>query len=194
MRADPGLRQRSATQLLQMHPGKRRVPLSDGPTSADQLAEGGRWIPDYYRYLDTALGRVMARFADGGGTLIICSDHGFRVGQQPVPMFADHRDPAVLIGCGKHVRAGQVPRAEVRMTDLAPTLYALLGLPAAADMPGRVLDDLFEVRPVPPVPTRVRKVAGAIPGAPSDHPRREQLEALGYIDAEGSPIPQPKRH
>ena len=191
MRSDPALRQRSGTQLQQMHRGRHRVPLSDGPTTEKQLAEGGRWVPDYYRYLDTVVGRVLARLEPGGGTLIICSDHGFRVRQQPVPLFADHRDPAVLMAWGGRVRARPGRRSPARMTDLAPTLYALLGLPAAADMPGRVLDDLFDVKAVPPVATRVRKVAGAVPGAPTDHPRREQLEILGYIDGEGAPIPRP---
>ena len=77
------------------------------------------------------------------------------------------------------------------MRDLAPTLYALLGLPAAQDMRGRVLDDLFDVQALPPIQTRIRKIAGAVPGGPTDHPRREQLEALGYIDGEGAPISQP---
>ena len=79
------------------------------------------------------------------------------------------------------------------MLDVAPTLYAMLGIPAASDMQGRLLDDLFDVQALPPVPTRVRVVAGAVPGAPADHPRRSQLEALGYIDGQGAPIPQPGR-
>ena len=191
MRADPGLRQRSAQQLDAMHPGKRRVPLSERPTTAADLEEGGRWVWDYYRYLDTVLVRVLARLSATQSTLIICSDHGFQVGDQPVRLFADHRDPAVLIAWGSRVRARAVAREPVRALDLAPTLYALLGVPAASDMPGRVLDDLFQVQAVPPVRTRIRRVAGAQPGAPTDHPRREQLEALGYIEGSGKPIPQP---
>jgi hypothetical protein len=191
MRADPGLRNRSAKQLYAMHRGKRRVPLSAAPTSAADIEQGGRWVWDYYRYLDTVLARVLVRLDGTHSTLIICSDHGFRVGDRPVPLFADHRDPAVLIGWGSRVRAGARPRSQVTMLDLAPTLYALLGVPAAQDMPGRVLDDLFEAQAVPPVKTRIRGVPGAQPGVPTDHPRREQLEALGYIEGDGKPIPQP---
>jgi hypothetical protein len=190
MVAEPGLRRRAASALLDMHPGKRRVPLAAGPTTQAELDEGARWVPDYYRYLDSVLARVLSRVSAAGGTLLICSDHGFRVAERPVPLFADHRDRAVLIGWGAGVRRGAKPRAEVRMLDIAPTLYAMLGLAAAQDMPGRALDDLFELQVLPPVPSRVRHVAGAAPGAPTDHPRREQLEALGYIDAQGSPIPR----
>ncbi len=191
MSADPGLRQQSGAGLMEMYPGKRKLPLSDGPTTQARLDEGARWVPDYYRYLDSVLARVMATLSVNGGTLIVCTDHGFRVGQRPVPVFADHKEPALLIGWGSRVRPDAKPRAEVSMGDLAPTLYALLGMPAAEDMEGRVLDDLFEVEALPVGPSRVRKVAGAIPGAPTDHPRQEQLEALGYIDKEGAPIPQP---
>jgi hypothetical protein len=191
MQADPGLRQRSATQLLQMHAGKRRVPLSDGPTSQADIDTGARWIVDYYRYLDQVLARVLIRLEKTESTLLICSDHGFQVGDRPVPLFADHRNPALLIGWGALVRPGARPRAEVTMLDIAPTLYAMLGIPAASDMRGRMLDDLFALQALPPIPSRVRVVAGAVPGAPADHPRRSQLEALGYIDGDGAPIPQP---
>ena len=77
------------------------------------------------------------------------------------------------------------------MLDIAPTLYAMLGVPAAQDMSGRALDDLFEVQAQPPVPSRVRRIPGAVPGAPTDHPRKKLLEALGYIEGDGTPIPQP---
>jgi hypothetical protein len=191
MKADPGLRQRSATQLLGLHAGTRRVPLSDGPTTQANLDTGARWIVDYYGYLDQVLGRVLARLDKTQTTLLICSDHGFRVGDRPVPLFADHRSPALLIGWGAQVRPGARARAEVTMLDIAPTLYAMLGIPAASDMRGRLLNDLFDLQAQPPVPSRVRAVAGAVPGAPADHPRRSQLEALGYIDGQGIPIPQP---
>lgn len=191
MTREPGLRQRSAAQLLKQQPGKRRVPLSDGPTTQADLDTGARWVVDYYRYLDQVLGRVLARLDKTQTTLLICSDHGFRLGNRPVPLFADHRGPALLIGWGAQARPGARARTDVTMLDIAPTLYAMLGIPAASDMRGRLLDDLFDVQALPPVPTRVRVVAGAVPGAPADHPRRSQLEALGYIDGQGAPIPQP---
>jgi hypothetical protein len=191
MKADPTLRQRSAEQLAQMHKGNRRVPLSEDPTSAEDLTEGARWVPDYYRYLDTLVGRVFSMVDGSKTTLIICSDHGFRTGDRPVPLFSDHRDPAILMAWGRQVRRGGRPQREVQMLDVAPTLYALLGLPAAQDMPGRVLTGLFDTHAIPPIASRVRSVPGAKSGTPSDHPRRQQLEALGYIDKEGVPIPQP---
>ena len=193
MQADPGLRSRSAASLEKMHPGRRRLPLSGDPTTQKDLAEGARWIPDYYRYLDSVVARVLQRLPAGSDTLIICSDHGFSLEDKPVPLFPNHRDPALLIGWGALVRKGATPKEKVTVLDFAPTLYAMLGVPAARDMPGRVLSELFEVKPSPMVASRVRSVAGAVPGAPSDHPRRKMLESLGYINEEGNAIPRPQK-
>lgn len=49
-----------------------------------------------------------------------------------------HRDDGILILHGPAVRAGVTP-ADPRITDVAPTVLALLGLPVPADMDGRVL-------------------------------------------------------
>ncbi len=191
MTADPQARARSAAALAQMHSGKRELPFSEGATGPAELEAGARWVHDYYDYLDTVLARTVDRVEGSGATLIVVSDHGFRVTDRPVPLFADHDDPAVLIAWGARVRS---PGAEVpvHMHDLAPTLYALLGVPAAEDMPGRPLSGIFELSPQPAVPTRRREAPEASPG-PGNTQQQRQLEALGYTDGEGRPIPQPPR-
>jgi arylsulfatase A-like enzyme len=79
----------------------------------------------------------------------------------------------------------------VHVFDVAPTVYALLGEPAAKDMPGHVLTDVFDVTPVAPVDSyqlpRVAIDVGSADGGTADQQLRDQLEALGYIDEQGLP-------
>jgi hypothetical protein len=77
--------------------------------------------------------------------------------------------------------------------DVAPTIYALLDVPAATDMPGHARTDLIEVSELPRVPTRaLARVAIEAPSGAeddlADRQLREQLEALGYIDGQGRPV------
>ena len=68
-------------------------------------------------------------------TTVIVSDHGFRGG---IGRGVDaHKLDGVLIMAGKHVGKGEITGATVY--DIAPTVLALLGLPPAEDMRGKVL-------------------------------------------------------
>ncbi|MDP2308155.1 MAG: alkaline phosphatase family protein [Pseudomonadota bacterium] len=167
-------------------PGRRLAPYADG-IDMDELVEAGRYVPDYYRYLDTVVGRVRA-LVGADTTLVVLSDHGFRVSSAQPLTNGSHNDTAVFLAAGRAVKPGRI---KLHVFDVAPTLYALLGLPAAADMPGKVLTDAFDVTPVPTVPShrlpRVAVEAGASGGGLADDQLRDQLEALGYIDAEGLP-------
>jgi hypothetical protein len=85
-------------------------------------------------------------------------------------------------------RAAAIDTAHV--LDLTPTLLHLQGLPAADDMPGRVLLDAFDEgfraalpeRRIPTYDVEPR----SLPAAPAVDPEvdaalREKLEALGYL-------------
>lgn len=195
MREAPLARQQTRKHLAQQHPGDRLLPLSDGPVTEEMIAEGERWVSDYYRYVDARVGDLLEAMDPATTTFFLVSDHGFQTTSAPgAPLLTLHREPAAFMAWGKGVRAGATPREALVSEDLAPTIYALLGLPAAADMPGRALDELVALEPLEPVQTRVRTVPPALPGGPlpQDHPLRAQLEALGYIDAEGLPIAQPE--
>lgn len=185
IRQDPTLHTAAAQAATK--PGRRPPPYADGIDAAE-LAQAGRYVPDYYRYLDGVLGRVMA-LLDADTTLLVMSDHGFRVSSAQPFVNGSHNDVAVFYAWGARVKAPQ--RAQVHIFDVAPTVYALLGLPAAADMPGRARDDLFDVTPVAPVPTRRLERAnigeGVADGGLADEQLRSQLQALGYIDEEGNP-------
>lgn len=167
-------------------PGRRPIPYADGidPT---ELAQAGRYVPDYYRYLDTVVGRVRS-LIDDDTTMVVLSDHGFRVSTAEPLLNGSHSDTAVFLAVGRAVKPGRV---DLHVFDVAPTLYALLGLPAGADMRGKVLTEAFDVAAVAPVASwrldRVAVEAGAADGGLADDQLRDQLEALGYIDEKGRP-------
>ncbi|HND33616.1 MAG TPA: hypothetical protein PLA94_26635, partial [Myxococcota bacterium] len=88
----------------------------------------------------------------------------------------------VLLARGPGIRPGKVGALE--LVDFAPTIYALLGLPAAADMPGKAWTPIFPVQERKRVPSYKRESTPTGPGANDDR-LRQQLEALGYLSAPG---------
>ena len=89
---------------------------------------------------------------------------------------------------GGNQRGGlSIPSREASILDVAPTLLAMLGLPAARDMPGRILDEALDEGLLRRVPERVDSYGGvdlAVEG-PSDEDLdegfKERLRALGYL-------------
>ena len=89
-----------------------------------------------YGWADQLLGRLMDQ-TDGRTTLVVVSDHGFEI----EPDGYDHKlaPDGIIAFYGAQVRRG-VTLAPAQVLDVAPTLLALLGLPAGRDMPGQVLE------------------------------------------------------
>lgn len=184
IRRDPSARIAAVAAQTALQPDRRPYPFENGPVGADfELA--ARYVPDYYRYLDGVVGRVMDVITPDT-TLIVCSDHGFRVSSAQPLLNGSHNPTAVFLAWGASVKPSA--KADIHIFDVAPTLYALLGLPAAADMPGKLRDDLFAVAPMPPEPSYILKkdasMAAAGASGLADDQLREQLEALGYMSEE----------
>lgn len=101
----------------------------------------GNTLERYYEYADEMLGELVAAFGDGG-TVIVCSDHGFegpKPGQRPGGI-RDHGPVGVLVMAGEDIRPGiRIP--ERRVEDIAPTILALYGLPVGDDMDGSVVEE-----------------------------------------------------
>ena len=150
-------------------------------------------VEDYYRYLDSLLGRIMKRMDPKRSTLLVVSDHGFFTAEVPVPLFPEHSDRAVLMGWGKRVKPNAKPSSNAKDYDVAPTVYALLGLPSATDMPGRILNEHFEVASAGLVPTYATPSTLSATDRPMDFRRFEELRMLGYVDDQGRPIQTPGR-
>lgn len=122
----------------------------------------GRTIERFYAAMDARLGRFM-QAAGPNGTVIVVSDHGFKIGDERPRHTASrsdvfaaewHRDPGVVLAWGRGVRRGaRLEGADVY--DVAPTVLAFFGVPASEGMRGRALTDLFQEGFLPPPPPRV---------------------------------------
>ena len=125
-------------------------PLLPGVDREDQQ-RFGRAVDEDYRHADELVGRLVE--AAGPETaVIVCSDHGFRTGEnRPLTdsrigfgQAADwHRKYGIVILIGAPFRKHHELQ-EASVLDITPTLLALLGLPVAEDMDGRPLLDAFD--------------------------------------------------
>jgi len=159
---------------------------------AEQQRRFGRATEEMYLYADEIVQSYL-KLLDDRTTLVVLSDHGFELGalQDDPSRTRDmrrvserfHRKEGILYLYGHGVR----PRARLQgatLVDVAPTLLALVGLPAAHDMPGRVLDEALDVPvPGPRVATWESDGAGvpAARDAEVDREVMERLRSLGYV-------------
>ncbi|MFN8178747.1 MAG: alkaline phosphatase family protein [bacterium] len=142
-------------------------------------------IERYYELMDSIVGEVLAA-APPQATLLVLSDHGFE------DRYAHSRAPdgfAILAG-GATVPSPS--RGRLSIYDVAPTIAALLGLPVAQDLDGRVRADLldpallasFPVKEVSTWEREGRPQAGTTSSAEPEgavDSEVERLRALGYI-------------
>lgn len=156
------------------------------PLDPEEVRHFGGVIDGYYVWLDEALGRLMAG-ADRDTTFVIASDHGFRslmrVKDGVKRQIAYHERQGVYVVSGPGFKRG-VRGEPISVLDLAPLWLHLLGLPAAADMPGRVPLGLFarEAREAPRVASYGGRGDAAVSRAgEADAGIVEQLKALGYV-------------
>ena len=162
--------------------------------SNTDVARYSRVVETYYAAIDRILGQWMRRAEEDGAVLLVHSDHGFQWGaDRPCGLASGnwataafwHRPEGVLAAWGAGVRRGR-ERGDGSLFDVAPTVLALLGLPAEGRMAGKVLSAAFESLPSPPktgagtdVPVR-RVATDAMSAAESDEYARKLL-ALGYL-------------
>ncbi|MBM4053006.1 MAG: hypothetical protein FJ270_09765 [Planctomycetes bacterium] len=164
-----------------------RLPRMKHVSDADIRAFGGV-MDAVYTWHDAALGRLLDR-AGPDTTVILVSDHGFHSGSGR-PHLEDlpperrmekeaswHRPTGILVAVGPGIRAGSTVAA-ANIVDIAPTVLALLGLPAASDFAGRVLAEAVEC----PVPERVKSWE-AIEGPSGLHPEDARQDPYEAADA-----------
>jgi tetratricopeptide (TPR) repeat protein/predicted AlkP superfamily pyrophosphatase or phosphodiesterase len=177
--------------------------------SEQDVARFGGAVEAFYAHQDRLLGEILDR-VDPASLVLVVSDHGFLSGpERPTDQPPDiegqparwHRRYGIFLARGPMVRPGGV--GIVSLLDLAPIVLAASGLPAAADMPGRVPPDLFRedapaARELPrvatyEVPGAEGRSGSAEPAPPNAAARRaeeamlENLRALGYIGGGGQP-------
>jgi predicted AlkP superfamily phosphohydrolase/phosphomutase len=150
-------------------------------------------VAAYYEVVDRMLGQWMRRAAEDGATLLVQSDHGFKWGADRSCERSSlnwstaafwHRLDGVFAAWGARVRPGKA-RATPEMADSAPTVLALLGLPADRRMPGRPIPAFGELPAAPKkdlfVSVAVRRVAAAPIDARQSSEYAKKLLALGYL-------------
>lgn len=190
-----------------------RPPRMPGVTD-DEALRFSSVVDRYYVYVDELVGEIVARHGPGA-TYVICSDHGFRSGQDR-PITADsridrgrgaewHRKYGILIVSGPAARRGGEVR-EATVFDVAPTVLALAGVGIPPNLDGRVLTDAIsedflrehplrsqEAPSAPIGATGDGRVAAGAPAPGSapiatedDEEIRQKLISLGYLTQESN--------
>lgn len=148
-----------------------------------------------YRLHDLMLTRLVD-LAGPDAAVVLISDHGFHsdhlrprfVPKIPAGIIAWHRSHGIFLASGPGIRPGAVVEG-ARLPDITPTVLGWFGLPRAADMEGRILQDALTAEAFPEeIPTWERGplLAEAPTSLPLDESEsRKMLEhfvALGYIE------------
>ena len=168
----------------------------DTPVDPREQELLGGVIPASYRQVDGFLGRLLSA-VERPTNVIIVSDHGFgpatvgwRASETPVKALSgDHRPNGIFLAAGPDVESGRID--QISILDVAPTLLALLDIPLSDELPGRVVEELFDPRRfeslnLDRVPQyRVRWEQGGPSEVPltAEEESLESLSALGYIEA-----------
>lgn len=188
-------------------------PQAFGLEPSPEHARLGAAVANIYRHDDAYIARLLD-LVDDDTVIVVVSDHGFQAGGElPQPVdptkvadaFSEVRaldDDVVTVGQSGHHQMDGVflaaggPIRNVKLKgatvfDVAPTVAALLGLPVAEDLPGRVLTEIIdpaflEAHPVRTVPswegTVERRVRDLDEASTVDPAAEEMLRSLGYIE------------
>ncbi len=138
-------RQESAPWMLWVHYYDPHLPYA-APAKYRALAPNRPYDAEV-AYVDAELGRLLAKVDLARTSLVVTADHGEALGDHGEP---DHgffiydatlHVPLIVAGAGSQRR---LVRDQVRSVDIAPTIAALAGLPAAQPADGESLVPLIE--------------------------------------------------
>ena len=149
---------------------RQAMPQAFGDVSDEEQRLYGQVLEQYYRYVDTEIGRLLDRLGPHD-LLLVVSPFGMEP-LSPAKRLLEHslgnaalsgsheRAPdGFVLAYGAPVRAGRLPRGAV--VDLTPTVLYFLGLPVGRDMDGFARTDIFTrdftaSRPIAYIPTYER--------------------------------------
>ena len=155
-------------------------------------------VDHYYEFIDAQLAEVLEA-AGPEANILLVSDHGFAYssGHEPGSFAHDHAPDGVLILAGPAFASAPDGRigfeAEPTIADIAPTALAVLGIPIARDLDGRVLTEALAQATLEAAPETVASYGryaprsaharGASPPAPPEvgDGVMEKLRELGYV-------------
>ncbi|HEV8232079.1 MAG TPA: alkaline phosphatase family protein, partial [Thermoanaerobaculia bacterium] len=171
-------------------------------TSEGDYQRYHRAVDVYYALVDRMLGQWMRRATEDGATLVVHSDHGFKWGEDRTCARSSlnwstaaywHRLNGVFAAWGARVRPSKT-RAKLSVFDIAPTMLALLDLPADRRMIGKPATTAFESVAPPPredvfSTVAVRRVSSESISSSEAGEYSKKLRALGYLTgSETQPI------
>jgi predicted AlkP superfamily phosphohydrolase/phosphomutase/Flp pilus assembly protein TadD len=170
-------------------------PKQEWVSDADYAAYNDA-VASYWSWQDSLLGELLARRGPNT-SIVICSDHGFRTGDERLRedhvdtelADASHMIDGILVLNGPGVRPG-TPITGASIYDIAPTVMALLDLPVAGDLNGKALTGALtgEYRTAHPLrevatwETSPLQRSSEVVNDPEAAARMEQmLRSLGYV-------------
>ena len=153
-------------------------------------------VPKYFEIVDRWIGRFLEHYPLSEAAVVVVSDHGFKwqegrprglsgTAGPTAPLW--HETDAVFVVAGQGVeRRGRIAASEASVYDVAPTIMALLGLPAGAGWPGSVLPGtgdpaLTPIDYLPLVPPTSYRPQLAGDDIPIDPEFIAKLRSLGYL-------------
>ena len=166
------------------------------------VARYGHVVATYYAAIDAMLGQWMRRAEEDGAVLLVHSDHGFKWGEdRPCKLESGnwataafwHRPEGVIAAWGKGVKPSPA-RGGASLFDGAPTVLALLDLPADRRMPGQPIAAAFMDLPQKTRVDELAKITVRRVAAPEMSPEQaseytKKLLALGYLSpSEAKPL------
>jgi predicted AlkP superfamily phosphohydrolase/phosphomutase/tetratricopeptide (TPR) repeat protein len=166
-------------RFMRYHAGKRV-----GPDHKADPALFRDIVRNAYRYHDLMLGRLLALAGEDCAVLVL-SDHGFHsdamlpdhIPAEAAGPAVEHREFGIFCLRAPGVRAGEhIHGASV--LDIAPTVLQLFGLPAGADMDGKVLLNAFTDSTLP---ARIPSWED-VPGADGRHPPDRRFDPAAAVD------------
>ena len=164
--------------------------------SAEDFAAYRDVVDEYWKWQDVLVGELLAKRGPQT-TIIVISDHGFRIGDERRKedefnidtADEDHMPDGLIIINGPNVQVGaRITNADIY--DVAPTVLYAMGLPVANDMKGHVLTDAFtreslQANPVKTVSTYETAPLVRAEAVQRNEEDRENLEkmlrSLGYL-------------
>ena len=155
-----------------------------------------------YRFHDMMLDALLSQ-VDDDTTVMLISDHGFHpnhlrpreIPNEPAGPAAEHSPFGIFVMSGPGIATGNKIQG-ASLLDITPTILQVFGLPAADDMDGRVLHEVFEeenlIETIPSwddVPGDCGMHSADFRLDPQEaQAALQQLVALGYIEDPGEEI------
>jgi len=154
------------------------APEASGGTRGEGGEPGPR-VPDAYRWVDRRMGELLGEIGDDAAVVVL-SDHGFQADASAG--YGAHRIEGIFVASGPGIRPS-AERLQLGILDVTPTLLALLGLPVAADMDGKVADAALATGRTPRSIATYEGQGGSEERSETaiDETTEEQLRGLGYL-------------